>query len=199
MIIAERGYCLSDDSWKMTIDNILNLITDFPTTMVQIRNKHSQTSWDYIKPYAATWLDTHPRQCLLNGTIFPEVQCGRHLPEAQIGPLLNRHALTGASIHSLDALTRAIESKVHYVQYGAIYPTSKPVSPLGLDALRILCGTSTLPVLAVGGINSRARVRSCIENGAYGVSVGSWILQAKHPEVILRQITEEMHISMSST
>ena len=199
MIIAERGYCLSDQAWQRTIGNILSVIEDFPTATVQIRNKHAYTSWYYIKPYAATWLETHPTQCILNGTIFPKIQCGRHLPEAQLGTLFGRHGLTGASIHSLDALTRSIEANVHYVQYGAIYPTSKPVVPLGLNALRILCATSALPVLAVGGINSRARVRSCIENGAYGVSVGSWILQAKDPDLILRQITEEIHISMSST
>ena len=199
MIIAERGYCVSDESWKTTIDHILSVIDDFPTTMVQIRNKHAQTSWASVEPHIKEWLETHPTQFLLNGTIFPEIQCARHLPEEHLGTVVEHKLLVGASVHSQTALKKAAARKVHFVQYGAIYPTSKPVVPLGLDDLRTFCATSPLPVLAVGGINSRQRVRSCIENGAYGVSVGSWILQAKDPEIILRQITEEIHIYMSST
>ena len=175
MIIAERGYCRSDEHWQQTIEEILSIIKAFPSTALQVRNKHCQTSWRYIKAHVQTWIATHPTQCLLNGDTFPEIQCRRHFPETLISPIHKQPTVIGASIHSQSALKRAVDAGVHYVQYGAIYPTSKPVEPLGLRALSLICSTSPVPVLAVGGINSRHRVRSCLENGAYGVSVGSWM------------------------
>ena len=104
----------------------------------------------------------------------------------------------GASIHSLNALHQASEMGVHYVQYGAIFPTSKPVTPAGIDSLQTICGHTRIPVLAVGGINTVQRVKECLSAGAYGVSVGSWILQSKDPCLVIKQIVEEIALFMSN-
>ncbi len=109
--------------------------------------------------------------------------------------IVGAHSLVqGASVHSHSALQYAETFGFDYVQYGAVYPTSKPVQPVGLKALHSICKASSLPVLAVGGISSLDRISDCLTHGAYGVSIGSWLLNAQNPHSILKQIEQEIHL-----
>jgi thiamine-phosphate pyrophosphorylase len=42
--------------------------------------------------------------------------------------------------------------------------------PIGLEGLRAICDAVTVPVVAIGGVDS-SNVRTCIEAGAAGVAV----------------------------
>ncbi len=142
-----------------------------------------------IGPHLKIWFAKHPLQLQLNGLHQPNRHCMRHLPEIAIGEAFGRRpTVLGASIHSLEALKKAQANAVDYVQYGAIFPTSKPVQPLGLNALQHICQHSTVPVLAVGGISTERRIQECLNHGAYGVSIGSWILQASDTTATLNTI-----------
>ena len=192
LIIAERGYCPDTTSWVTTIDRLWTILPKYPTVSLQVRNKLSTQDWTTIEDRLRRWVDLYPEQCILNGTLFPDLTMARHLPENTLYAKPHNYPLWGTSIHSLEALHRAESMKVDYLQYGAIFPTSKPVTPLGLPALQNICTHSSLPVLAVGGINTVQRVGQCLKQGAYGLSVGSWILQASDPEPIIEQILSEI-------
>jgi|GEM_PF-5885841 len=198
LIIAERGYCTDTAGWVERIDLLLRIISQFPSMALQVRNKHRLEEWKEMDEQLKQWIPRYPQQLLINGVNLPEMNCGRHFPEVEMymaqeissSPLL----VQGASIHSHPALREAENFGVNYVQYGAVFPTSKPVRPVGLSALQSICIASSLPVLAVGGISSLSRISDCLAHGAYGVSIGSWILNAQHPRQRLKEIAQELHL-----
>jgi thiamine monophosphate synthase len=164
---------------------------------LQVRNKHRIEEWQEIEPQLKQWLPEFGQQLLINGSHFPKINCGRHFPEIEMymaQKTTRTPFLQGTSIHSHSALQDAETFGVEYVQYGAVFPTSKPVQPLGLGALQSICQASSLPVLAVGGISSLDQIKDCLSHGAYGVSIGSWRLNAQQPHQILKQIEQELHL-----
>ena len=178
----------------------MTVLHRYPMVTLQIRNKYHPDVWSVIRPHLEQWIHNHPTQCIVNGSIFPHISCGRHLPESQIDTFhLEPGHLVGTSIHSLEALDRSAKIGSHYVQYGAIFPTSKPVTPVGVDALYTICQHSNLPVLAVGGIRTIQHVKQCLSVGAHGISVGSWILRSEEPMVVIEQIVEEIAMFMSKS
>lgn len=199
LIIAERGYCDSDAHWLRQLDRILGTLTCRPTVGLQIRNKYDAKSWAIVAPHIARWMGSYPNQSLLNGFIFPTIDCARHFPEAQLQAVTEKRTfLRGGSIHSVSAVETATRVGCDYVQYGAVFPTSKPVVPTGVNALRSICEVSTIPVLAVGGISTGRQICQCLLAGAYGISIGSWIMQAQSPVTVIDQILEEISQFMSN-
>ena len=91
------------------------------------------------------------------------------------------------SIHSQKTLQIACLF-LPFLQYGAIFPTSKPVEPLGIANLKQMCLSSPLPILAVGGINSMEKIIECKRAGANGVCIGSWIMQANNMKQRIEEI-----------
>ncbi len=193
LIIAERGYCPSTQAWIETIQCILDSLKRYPNATLQIRNKYDDDAWKEIDPMLNHWFSTHSTQLQLNGLHQPHRYCMRHLPETNIHHAFDRRpTVLGTSIHSTEALRKAEEQSVDYVQYGAIFPTSKPVRPLGLNALHKICQQTSLPVLAVGGISSPHHIEACLNSGAYGVSIGSWILQSTDIPATLERIVNTL-------
>ena len=193
LIIGERGYCRSDAHWLEQLSCILSILKKYPTVALQIRNKYAPKSWNIVESHIDRWMYSHTNQCLLNGWTFPMVHCSRHIPEAQLDTdPVNPMVLCGGSVHSVAALDEAIRFGCHYVQYGAVFRTSKPVIPTGVEALQTICSTSPLPVLAVGGISNAQKIYSCLSAGAYGISIGSWIMQSKQPTSVIDHIFEEI-------
>ncbi len=192
MIIAERSYCDSVEDWIQRIAAILENISKYSDVIVQIRNKELVNDWAIIAPYLTDFIKRFPHKISLNGSIFPQYTIGRHLPEADID-VYKTTTLLGASIHSIKSLRFAESNHVDYVQIGAIFPTAKPVVPIGLQSLKNYCNNSIVPVLAVGGINSILRVQQCLDAGTWGVSIGRWILQSSNPRTDIESIRAVMY------
>ena len=191
MIIAERGYCASAISWKDKVRQLLEIAQPFPILKVQIRNKAYPADWHHVQTLCAKTIARHDHRLVLNGMQWTDTECPRHLPENLLNTS-HHPSHVGASVHSLTAAQQAIDHPVQFLQYGAIFPTSKPVKPLGILALRHFCQQSPIPVLAVGGIQNLTQVQACLDAGAYGVSIGSWILHAQNPEELIKSILEHI-------
>ena len=191
MIIAERGYCASATSWQHTIEVLYGIVCSESNVVLQIRNKASVEDWVVIESFCRQVAQQNHNKVFINGHHWPDVLLARHLPEALI--TIQHHPCdSGGSIHSVKGLLNAEHHKLRYVQFGAVFPTSKPVVPMGTDALRDICDRSTLPVLAVGGIQSMEHVEQCIQSGAHGVSIGSWILNSEHPQKLIQGICQHI-------
>ena len=81
--------------------------------------------------------------------------------------------LLGTSTHSQEQARRAQEEGAHFLLYGPVWSTPEKLgilAPRGIPALERICALG-LPVIAIGGITSAARVRQCMEVGAYGLAV----------------------------
>jgi thiamine-phosphate pyrophosphorylase len=104
-----------------------------------------------------------------------ELGCGVHL--GQNDPGAERAAAAGLLL-GISARTRreaavAEYAGASYVGAGPIWPTpSKPDAgePIGLDGLREVCLAVSVPVVAIGGIDS-TNAAECIRAGASGVAV----------------------------
>ena len=99
---------------------------------------------------------------------------GVHLGRADGGAERAREhgLLLGLSATSLEE-ARAADSEADYIGVGPIWetPSKADADPaLGLDGLREICEATTIPVVAIGGVDA-TNVAECIRAGAVGVAV----------------------------
>ncbi len=103
---------------------------------------------------------------------------GVHLRSDSLRPshvrkLIGPRRLIGVSTHSAEDVRWANQDGADYVVFGPIFDTPSKRSfghPLGLELLAEVCGRSSIPVLAIGGITCE-RVRDVRRAGAHGVAV----------------------------
>ena len=89
----------------------------------------------------------------------------------------------GVSIHSVEEATEAQALGAAYLVAGHIYATDckKELEPRGLDFLREVCQTVSIPVFAIGGVTAE-RVPELLACGAAGCCVMSGAMQCSTPE-----------------
>jgi thiamine-phosphate pyrophosphorylase len=111
---------------------------------------------------------------------------GDSLPASRVRTTVPEGFLIGRSVHSLEEVDAAIAGGgCDYLLFGTVFPSAgkpegHPVA--GLDALRAACARSSLPVIAIGGINEEnaALVRDA---GSAGVAaVGLFMCLTPLPE-----------------
>jgi thiamine-phosphate pyrophosphorylase len=81
--------------------------------------------------------------------------------------------LLGISASTVDEAKAGEATGAGYIGAGPVWATpSKPDAdpPVGLDGLREICGAVSIPVVAIGGIDS-SNAADCIQAGAAGVAV----------------------------
>jgi thiamine-phosphate pyrophosphorylase len=103
------------------------------------------------------------------------------LPPAAARMMLGRRAIVGLSTFSLAQVRQANRLPVQYIGFGPIFATStKPDHPpvVGLAGLQRACRLSTLPVVAIGGIELE-QVSRVLMTGAASVAVISTLMKAK--------------------
>ena len=89
----------------------------------------------------------------------------------------------GVSIHAVEEATEAQALGAAYLVAGHIYATDckKELEPRGLDFLREVCQTVSIPVFAIGGVTAE-RVPELLACGAAGCCVMSGAMQCSTPE-----------------
>ncbi|MBU4055344.1 MAG: thiamine-phosphate kinase [Proteobacteria bacterium] len=113
---------------------------------------------------------------------------GVHLGQSDDLPALAREilgpaAILGVSVSTLDELKKTDLTSCDYLGAGPVFPTgTKPdaKSVIGLEGLKAVVKASSLPVVAIGGID-RTNARDCFLNGASGISLISAVSRSKNP------------------
>ena len=104
--------------------------------------------------------------------------------------LLGPEAILGVSAGSAEEAIRAEADGADYIGASPIFstPTKTDAGPaLGIAGLAAITASTTLPVIAIGGINA-GNARSMIAAGAAGLAVVSAIVSADDPEVSARDL-----------
>lgn len=104
--------------------------------------------------------------------------CHLHLAENSIPTpaarsLLPASRLIARSTHSLEGALAAEREGADFITFGPVYdtPTKRAFGPpLGLAALREICHSVTIPVLALGGVTLE-QIEECRQAGAWGVAM----------------------------
>lgn len=123
---------------------------------------------------------------------------GLHSPENGLLPAqirkFNSKLITGKSVHSLKEAKSAEKNSFDYILFGPIFKTPAKVkfgTPQGLDNLKKVCSAVNIPVLAVGGISS-ARVKKCLNAGAFGVAVIRSIMKSDNMAKTINEFKNEL-------
>ncbi|MFD1362401.1 thiamine phosphate synthase [Lentibacillus salinarum] len=125
-------------------------------------------------------------------TAYKKAVAGVQLTHRSIGVAKARHLYSGlrigCSVHSIDEATAAEADGADYLFYGHIFESgSKPgVESRGLVGLREVVQSTSIPVMAIGGITPE-NARDVMASGAAGVAVLSGILLADDPLVAVRR------------
>ena len=80
--------------------------------------------------------------------------------------------MLGLSATNLEE-ARAADGEADYIGAGPVWPTPSKADAdpaIGLEGLREICDATTVPVVAIGGIDA-ANAAECIRAGAIGVAV----------------------------
>jgi thiamine-phosphate pyrophosphorylase len=113
---------------------------------------------------------------------------GDSAPASRIRAMVPGGFVIGRAVHSLDDVDAAVAGGgADYLLFGTVFPSEgkpdgHPVA--GLDALRQACVRSSLPVIAIGGMND-ARVAAVRDAGAAGfAAVGLFMRLTPLPQVV---------------
>ncbi len=134
--------------------------------------------------------------CILHSFIDAAIALGAeniHLPLPLLRQAekekLQKFKKIGASCHSVEEAREAETLGCSYITAGHIFATDckKGLPPRGLDFLRAVSESVSIPVYAIGGIGSET-IASVYEAGAKGVCIMSGLMQCEDVEGFLRAL-----------
>jgi len=107
--------------------------------------------------------------------------------------ILGKDKIIGLSTHSYQEAIEANSLEINYIGFGPIFQsrTKMVTSPLGIDAIRMIRDSITVPIIAIGGISDE-NVADVIKGGAAGVAVISAILSATDIKKSICKFKERM-------
>lgn len=182
---------------KLCPDNFLDRVERIAAAQVDaiiLREKDlSEPEYDSLAMQCLEICEKHHVKLILHSFIQTAMEL--HLPiQLPIRTLLalpekvrGQFPAVGASVHSQEEAIQAQKYGADWLIAGHIFPTSCKLDlpPRGLEFLRSVCGSVTIPVYAIGGI-TMDRLNAVRQAGAAGCCVMSEWMQCKDPEGIIK-------------
>ncbi len=103
---------------------------------------------------------------------------------------LGDEAIIGVSVRNREDSQKAIEQGADYLAVSGLFPSTTKLDtgiPLGIEVLKDIAKNSPIPVLGIGGINTR-NAGSVIQAGAKGIAVISSVVSSKDPAAAVRSL-----------
>ena len=168
---------------------------------VQLRDKNGSTSLLMEMAIRLKALaDEHDALFLVNDRADVAMAAEAHgvhlgqddMPPEEARSLLGTDAVIGVSVRTGAEARTAETAGADYIAANLVYPTDtkKDISdPLGAGGIRALRRASSLPLVAIGGVNT-VNAADTIAAGADGIAVVSAIMAAKNVSLACRQLLE---------
>lgn len=183
---------LVTERYDYPVDKFLNIIEEACRTgidYVQLREKDSDTGAFYQLALKAKAITTkYAVPLIINDRLDIALAIdaeGLHLGQSDL-PLQKAQELFGTDkIYGVSAKTiqQAKDAETNgatYLGSGAIFPTqTKASTPIGIDGLTAITQAVSIPVLAIGGLNS-SNILRLKGTGLAGIAVVSEIMQAEN-------------------
>lgn len=189
-----RLYLVTDENQDLaTLTQVVSLAVKGGVTMVQLREKHGDVRAFLARAGAV--------KEVLKGTGVPLIINDRvdvalavdaegvHLGQSDMPApaarrLIGDDKILGLSVEDADQLHEANELPVDYIGLSAIFSTPTKTDTKkewGLDGLTWALSNTSLPIVAIGGINE-SNLADVIATGVHGIAVVSAICRAARPD-----------------
>jgi thiamine-phosphate pyrophosphorylase len=167
-------------------------------TLVQLRDKHAggRALLETARALSAV-LDPLGVPLIVNDRVDVAKAAGvgchvgqSDLPAAAARALLGPDAILGVSLEEVADLRAVDPAIVDYVAYGPFAATATKADagrPVGPDGLAAVAKQTMLPLVAIGGIDSR-NAAEAVRAGGDGIAVVSAIMAANEPEAASRAL-----------
>ncbi|MFA0086514.1 thiamine phosphate synthase [Vibrio sp. 10N.261.51.F12] len=197
-----RLYLVTDD--EQDLDTLLNVVQQAAqggVTMVQLREKHHDVR-AFIEKAAAVKeiLADSGVPLIINDRVDVALAVdadGVHLGQSDMPVhlarrLIGNDKLLGLSIENEQQLEQANTLPIDYIGLSAIFSTPTKTNikkEWGLEGLQFALQQTTLPIVAIGGINT-SNLATIAQTGVDGVALVSAISHAKSPQLAARELID---------
>lgn len=192
---AYRLYLVTDDQQDLaTLKHVVSKAVEGGVTMVQVREKHGDVRAFIERALAvkAILKDTNIPLIIndrvdvalavdADGVHLGQSDMPAHIARELIGP----NKILGLSIENEQQLAQVDTLPIDYIGLSAIYATPTKTNTQkhwGIDGLKMALNTTTLPIVAIGGINE-STIPALSATGVHGLALVSAICHADDPKL----------------
>ena len=192
---AYRLYLVTDDQQDLaTLKHVVSKAVEGGVTMVQVREKHgdvrafierAQAVKDILKNTNVPLIINDRVDVALavdaDGVHLGQSDMPAHIARELIGP----NKILGLSIENEQQLAQVDILPIDYIGLSAIYATPTKTNTQkhwGIDGLKMALNTTSLPIVAIGGINE-STIPALSATGVHGLALVSAICHADDPKL----------------
>ncbi|WP_274879960.1 thiamine phosphate synthase [Vibrio harveyi] len=191
---AYRLYLVTDDQQDLaTLKRVVRKAVEGGVTMVQVREKHgdvrafierAQAVKDILKDTDVP-LIVNDRVDVALAVDADGVHLGQSdMPAIIARELIGPNKILGLSIENEEQLAEADSLPIDYIGLSAIFATPTKTNTKkhwGIDGLKMALVTTSLPIVAIGGINE-SNIPQLSATGVHGLALVSAICHADDPK-----------------
>ncbi|WP_282067165.1 thiamine phosphate synthase [Vibrio rotiferianus] len=191
---AYRLYLVTDDQQDLaTLKRVVKKAVEGGVTMVQVREKHgdvrafierAQAVKDILKDTDVP-LIINDRVDVAMAVDADGVHLGQaDMPATVARELIGPNKILGLSIENEQQLAEADSLPIDYIGLSAIFATPTKTNTKkhwGIDGLKMALETTSLPIVAIGGINE-SNIPQLSATGVHGLALVSAICHAEDPK-----------------
>ncbi len=189
-----RLYLVTDDQQDLaTLKRVVRKAVEGGVTMVQVREKHgdvrafierAQAVKDILKDTDVP-LIVNDRVDVALAVDADGVPLGQSdMPAIIARELIGPNKILGLSIENEEQLAEADSLPIDYIGLSAIFATPTKTNTKkhwGIDGLKMALETTSLPIVAIGGINE-SNIPQLSATGVHGLALVSAICHAEDPK-----------------
>ncbi|HGY9612549.1 thiamine phosphate synthase [Vibrio harveyi] len=191
---AYRLYLVTDDQQDLaTLKRVVKKAVEGGVTMVQVREKHGDVRAFIERAQAVKDIlkDTDV-PLIINDRVDVALAVdadGVHLGQSDMPAIIARELIgpnkvLGLSIENEEQLAEADSLPINYIGLSAIFATPTKTNTKkfwGIDGLKMALVTTSLPIVAIGGINE-SNIPQLSVTGVHGLALVSAICHAEDPK-----------------
>ncbi|ENC6724121.1 thiamine phosphate synthase [Vibrio harveyi] len=191
---AYRLYLVTDDQQDLaTLKRVVRKAVEGGVTMVQVREKHGDVRAFIERAQAVKDIlkDTDV-PLIINDRVDVALAVdadGVHLGQSDMPAIIAReligpNKILGLSIENEEQLAGADSLPIDYIGLSAIFATPTKTNTKkfwGIDGLKMALETTSLPIVAIGGINE-SNIPQLSATGVHGLALISAICHAEDPK-----------------
>ncbi|EGQ8054221.1 thiamine phosphate synthase [Vibrio alginolyticus] len=191
---AYRLYLVTDDQQDLaTLKRVVRKAVKGGVTMVQVREKHGDVRAFIERAQAIkTILEGTGVPLIINDRVDVALAVdadGVHLGQSDMPATIAReligpNKILGLSIENEEQLAEADSLPIDYIGLSAIFATPTKTNTKkfwGIDGLKMALETTSLPIVAIGGINE-SNIPQLSATGVHGLALVSAICHAEDPK-----------------